>query len=182
MKRALSLFLALTLCLSLCFSLSACGDDGIKLTLDNYDDYLDIHANVVGGGELIQLETPVWLGTYYKGYKHVHDDFFVALGGYISSKSVAPNFNYSNVNVTVKFTGTVLAFEKNSDPDNPKTVELPFKFEGTFSLTVGGANKNDTVIYNLGNYMFPGGTVSTSGYIKNINYEITAISGTVTPV
>ena len=183
MKKTIAILLVLVMALSLC----ACGGNGknggngTELTLDNYTDYLKIKPYAGKGGELIEVEEAFWLGRYNGKYKEVHDDFFVALIGGISSESVSPNFNYSNVKVTVRFAGTVLTIDRNSDPDNPEKVERTFEFEGTFALTAGGTDKDETITYDLGNYMIPGGAAAYSEFEPNCTYEIIDISGMVTP-
>ena len=182
MKKAISIFLVLILCLSMC----ACGGNGTKLTLDNYDDYLNISAYVYGTQE-VETDNDYWLGATYKGGKLVENDFYSGYAGGLSTKVVAPNYNFHNVPVTIRFTGKVLIVMENSDPDNPTTMYHNIDFEDTFELNVGGTVKdNKATIIDLPQNMLildfgiPDGNYNYKYDIQD-NWEIVEISGTVSP-
>lgn len=183
MKKAISILLVLVMCLSMC----ACGEtetNEIKLTLDNYDDYLNISAGVHGVEE-VETDKDYWLGAYYQGYKYVHDKFYTAYCGSVSTKVVAPNYNFHDVTLKIRFTGKVLAVMENSDPKSPTTMYHNIGFEDTFELNVGGTVKNkEALIIDL-----PENTLILSQwsdeyngkYNIQITWEIVEISGTVSP-
>ena len=94
MKKAISIMLVLAICLGMC----ACGADTksneIELTLDNYKQYLDVKRV-----EIDDISKNVQVGQYtaYKCYQ---------LGGVINIAGSTTNFNYNNVKVIVRFSGT----------------------------------------------------------------------------
>jgi len=187
MKKTLSLILALVLCLGLC----ACGNtqtmpDGVQLTTENYSDYMKIDASV-GYHDFIEGDY-IWFGLLgSSGYKQASKVFSTKVGGRICTSEVAPNYNYKDVKITVKFTGTVSIVDKNSGTDNIASVEaLPFEFQGTFGLMLSGKDKDEIVAYDL---PLPDNMVAVSDSsnvprdICTIQYtwEIIEITGTVTP-
>ena len=181
MKKAISILLVLVMCFGLC-ACSETESDGIKLTLDNYDDYLEFYAGV-HGTQKKETDKDYWLGAYSSGYKFVHDDFYTAYYGSVGTEVVAPNFNFYNVTVKVRFTGKVLTILENSDHMSPTTVYHDIDFEDTFELNVGGTVKHKNAkIVNLPTNMLILSQLSdkyNGKYNIDINWEIVEISGTV---
>lgn len=180
MKKAISLIIVFVLCLGLC----ACNDNSTKLTLDNYDDYLNISAYVYGTQE-VETDKNYWFGAYYKGNKFVEDNFYSGYYGGLSTKVVAPNYNFHNVTVKIRFTGKVLTVLENSDPYNPTTRYHSIDFEETFELNIGGTVKKgvgstiklpqNMLILDYGSYNYD------HKYDIQADWKIVEISGTVTP-
>ena len=184
MKRAISLILVLVICIGLCSTLSGCGK---KLTLDNYTDYMEVYGGLTYG-EVFEGDE-IWFGKRNpsSGDKQILNDFFTSLRGYVSTDNVAPNFNYENVKITVKYTGTVFIVDKNSGTANEATAtEYPFEFQGTFSLTLAGDPKDDGTPFDL---QLPENMVAIcdSHYLHGQDFqikyeaEIISISGAVKP-
>lgn len=148
MKRAISLILALVLCLGL----SGCKDSGIELTLDNYDDYLSISAGIACTNKVEGQY--VWYGAYSNGNRFVETYLYSSLYGFFESRNLAPNFSYSDVKVTVRYSGTAFIIPIDST-DISRGKQMPFTFEKTYELTAGGEEKDyEKVIYDLPqNYM-----------------------------
>lgn len=160
------------------------GSNGTKLTLSNYDDYLDINPGVSLGEEVKGKQA--WLGHYNSGYPHITKNFFSTLKPTMYSKNLAPNYSYSDVRVTVKYTVKAYVLPENWNNDTDILAPLTpvtFEFERTFSLTAGGTPKDTSgELAEL-----PSGTVlpmwydSFFGKVENANYdyeaEIIAISG-----
>lgn len=169
--------------LSFCFSLSACTSKGTTLTLENYSDYLRVSASVDNSGSVDLPKGAIWLGKYSGKYKLMHDHFSPDLVGYLYTENLAPNFNYMNVEITVKFTGEVVVLSRNCDTNNPDLLKRPFEFEGTFGLTLGGKTKGDEAYFPLPSNLM---TIDDpfhdySEYELTYQYEIIDISGTVVP-
>ena len=91
-------FFALLLAVIMCFSLCACGNNananaGTELTLDNYEDYFDVNANISTGH------------TTLCEYKGAFVDLVKTLKCDITFKGNT-NYEYNDVVFTVKFTHT----------------------------------------------------------------------------
>jgi len=131
MKKTLSLLLAMLLVLSSMLALASCGsgsdsndeDNKIYLTLENYEQYLDVSAKYYG-------EDGVWnsLGKDYYYNKIISS---------ASVSSTSPLVKFYNCSITIKITGQ---YEYGSDTKNT-TAELKI------SLSLGGTGsaKEDTV-------------------------------------
>lgn len=184
MKKVISIMLVLVMCFSLCACTGETKTNEIELTLDNYDDYLEISAAVWGSEEVI-TKNGYWLGKYSNGYKTLHTCFYSGYLGSIETKVVAPNFNFHNVTITIHFTGKVLTILEDSDPMSPSTMDHYLDFKDTFELNVGGTVKNgEGRIMDLPNDML----ILEYSYNKYGNkydiqsdWEIVEISGTVSP-
>lgn len=165
MKRALSLILALVLCLPLC----ACNNTGeIELTLENYSKYLTIKANVgepsiFDGGLRLMYDVPVEGGTR----SFVYEYFILNL----DVKGVSTNFNYNDISITVRFSGTYQTYTLANGKwnfGNKLDTEL------TTDCNIAGIGSISTEFY------------PEDGYVlkerADIEWEVVAISGTITPV
>ena len=186
MKKAISIMLVLVMCLSLCSCAGETKSNEIKLTLDNYDDYLDFSAYVYGTQEK-ETAKDYWLGAYYNSGKLVENDFYTGYSGSLSAKVVAPNYNFHNVTVKIRFTGKVLTIIENSNPDSPTTLNHDIDFEDTFELNVGGTVKDGKhkIIDLPQNMLILDYGISDSHYKYKYDiiesWEIVEISGTVSP-
>ena len=184
MKKAISILLVIVMCLCMC----ACGEKSneIELTLDNYDDYVEIHAGIYGR-QAVKTDNDYWLGAYSQGYKFVENEFYTGYEGSLDTEVVAPNFNFHNVTVKIHFTGNVLAILEDSNPDSPTTTNYSIDFDDTFELNVGGTLKEDEgKIIDLPQNLLILNNFWSANYdgkyeIKNVNWEIIEISGTVSP-
>lgn len=185
MKKTISIFLVLILCLSMCSVFSGCGSNEIKLTLDNYDNYLEIHGGIVGT-EKKETDNDYWFGAFYQGYKFVENDFYTGCSGYLRTEVVAPNYNFHNVTIKIHFTGIVLAILENSNPDSPTTKSYNIDFYDTFELNVGGTVKDGKrKILDLPQNLLILSQLSDNYNgkysIKDVSWEIVEISGAVSP-
>lgn len=179
MKKALSLILALVLCLSLC----ACGEDKksneIELTLDNYNQYLNIDVDFVDGN-IIKLGK--WIIVDEAGYDGVDayiDEAMTSFGCYAEVEGVSQNFNYNDVKVTIEVSGKYKARNRN-DLYKVQSIE-------SFSLTInsstniaGGSINNDKVYYTIPNNMAVARGM-TAPIVVDYEFKVVSISGTLTP-
>lgn len=177
MKRALSLFLALTLCLPLCFSLSACGDKNIKLTLDNYKDYFEISTYVVPGKD-VPANSFVFDDMNGKGCYAEHLSTYLAVGA--SVNGVSDKFTYSDIVVTVRVTGKFLMCTLDSNPRKYSVPAVDFTLKVNCDLNVSGKGSGvSTEKYELPkNWVYPGMLFATT---TEFTYEIVSVSGSITP-
>lgn len=187
MKKIIAVLLLLAMMLGLC----ACGGESssaksneIQLTLDNYDDYIEIYASAWPSGDY-ETDKTYWFGAYYNGYHLVKDDFATHLEGTVTATPTSENFVFNNVKVTVRFTGKVPMFSLSTDPDDPDVTYFNFSFEDTFSINAGGKSKDERVTCPApsGKILLPTGGNDAGMYKDTFTdqYEIIAISGTITP-
>ncbi len=156
MKKTISLLLAAFLMFASIFSLFSCGSEGgsegdsedkIYLTLENYEQYLDVSAKYYG-------EDGVWnsLGKDYYYNKIISS---------ASVSSTSPLVKFYNCSITIKITGQ---YEYGRDTRNT-TAEL----EMSLSLGGTGSAKEDTVTsYSNSLHDIKGigyEVVSVSGYV-----------------
>lgn len=182
MKRALSLFLALTLCLSLCLSLSACGGKGIKLTLDNYDDYLKIRPYIVLPHNIpcnrsISFTAMDGLGCLVLNYSS-----YICIG--VEVKGISGNFSYSDITLEVKATGKIIAVDMNETAKyyahTSVCLDETFTQRIKCKLDISGNGTGESTE----RARVPNGLVIPYHYSHsstNFSLEIVKISGTVTP-
>ena len=178
MKKVLALMLALVLVLSL----AACGggsnSNEIEITMDNYSKYLKIGGsigcnerldNALGVGSLnggMGIATPSG-STFY-----VYDSIYYSA----SVSGLSENFNYNDIKVTVKLTGSCKTYEDK-------------KSGGVYAFTGSQSFEKDDIEIECditGNGRFyeeeelSGGAYTHSEMVES-NFEIVSISGTVTP-
>ena len=192
MKKALSLLLALVLCLSLC----ACGENDTQesqntelessvveesstentnetiLTLDNYSQYLNVDAcmmdpfDVTKGVNVQAVNNgsgvPYDGGRTFYLYKYFDARLYV--------EGASSNFNYNDVSVTVRFTGTYQTVDINtSEWDDGNEVN----YELSVDCNIAGEGSVSEEFSGNGEYMLY--------KMSNINVEVISVSGTVTP-
>lgn len=183
MKKTISLFLALVLCLSLCAcSSSRNSSDGtsnggnsneVKLTLENYSKYLSITARVNdpsafdGGGLNVQSKNngagiPYDGGNTYYVYNYLNQNVFV--------EGASTNFNYNDISVTVRFTGTYKTVDiQTSEWDSGNE----FSSDVIVECDIAGKGGKSEKFTGNGGYLLRD--------MADIKWEVVAISGTVTP-
>ena len=171
MKKVLLILLALTMCVSMC----ACGsddstnnkntngansvsknDESITLTLDNYEQYLNI-VNV---------------------FCDTEDQRIYAT---INIKARSTNFNYNNVKVEINFKGSYKASltEYDAQLGGVKILDSytdNYNCNHTVTLDIAGNYFNEYDIVTLKQDY-----TSQSKDITDFDYTIVGISGTVTP-
>ena len=171
MKRAISLILAIMMCLSLC----ACGgkSDNIKLTLDNYSTYLSVDAKMYNGS-IFEDAVNVQAVNNGRGipYKGGSTTFYVyeKLSTFLEVKGASTNFNYNDVSITVRFTGTYQTVDINTcqwDNGNEINTEL------TVQCNIAGEGNAFGKFSGNGGYMYD--------ERADVKWEVVAISGTVSP-
>ena len=193
MKKALSLILALVMCLSLC----ACGgntgsnantttantttanntnttnenSDEIALTLDNYSKYLSVTAfmnNPASTEGLFVGAVNNGMGIPYDGgstlyvYRHFSSN--------VTVEGVSTNFNYNDVSLTVRFTGTYKTVDINTRKWNGGN---EINSEVTVECNIAGEGSIWEDFSGNGGYMLR--------KMADVEWEVVAISGTVTP-
>lgn len=176
MKKALSLILALVMCLSLCACDGNAGSNGnpdeIALTLENYSKYLSVEAkmyepSIFDGGLNVQAVNngngiPYDGGSTFYVYKY----FLTSL----QVKGVSPNFNYNDVSITIRFKGTYKTVDISTsewDAGNEINSEL------TVDCNIAGEGSASGEFSGNGGYMLR--------KMADVEWEVVAISGTVTP-
>ena len=180
MKRALSLFLALTLCLSLCFGLSACGGKGTKLTLDNYDDYLKIRPYIVLPHDIACNSAHSF--TAIDGAGCMVEDYssYICIG--VKVEGISENFSYSDITLEVKATGRYMAVDPNNTSTSLKTVTLTQTLsqyiECKLDISGNGTGKSTGKASVPNGLVIPYHSFHSS---TDFSFEIVKISGTVSP-
>lgn len=188
MKKTFALILALVMCLSLC----ACGGnvgsnantttennanttngnpDEIALTLDNYSKYLSVKAYMSDPASMDGLFVGAvnnGQGINYDGGSSLY--VFNHFTSSVQVEGVSTNFNYNDISVTVRFTGTYKTVDINTNKwssgneiDSEITVECNIAGEGSVWEKFSGN----------GGYMLR--------KMAEVEWEVVAISGTVTP-
>lgn len=190
MKKAISILLVLVMCLSMCSIFTGCRSNGIELTLDNYEQYLDVSASA-------------WLQKDYEGYSFVigrsgaydfiTDDFSQNIYGDVSVKGLSQNFNYSNIKIEVEITGKCFHCDLGAKKDeNEKTLRWSnFEFVATCSKVdiTGKGSSNGSDKFSL-----PSGRgVPVLSYANGVTryyeerdfleytYKVISVSGTIIP-
>lgn len=178
MKKVLALVMTLVLVLSL----AACGGiDGssnnkeIELTLDNYSKYLEIKpagSTDYYNGAVLQDPMGVRTKTGSKVFTLIGAvEFYTTISG------KSQNFNYNDVKVTGRLKGTIGTFKSTTgivEGENVFDGSEPFDKEVVLECDITGA-ANYTEKYKLPNKVY-----TTDDEIE-CEFEVTSISGTVTP-
>lgn len=172
MKKSIAIIMALAMCISLC----ACGGgkDNIKLTLDNYSTYLSVDARMYNGS---LFEDAVNVQHLNNGhgipYNERGSSTFYVYEKLITSlevKGVSTNFNYNDVSITVRFTGTYQTVDIDTgewDSGNEISTEL------TAKCNIAGEGSAFDKFSGNGGYMYD--------ERADVKWEVVAISGTVSP-
>ncbi len=180
MKKVLSLVLALSLCLSLCFGLSACGDKKIKLTLDNYDDYLKIRPYIVLPHDIACNRALSF--TAMDGAGCMVEDYssYICLG--VKVEGISENFSYSDITLEVKATGEFIAVDKNETKLGHTSVYLNETFtqhiKCKLDISGNGTGKSTEKASVPNGLVIPYHFAHSS---TDFSFEIVKISGTVSP-
>ena len=144
----------------------------IELTLDNYSKYLSVTSVVTDAvdlsGQLYVRNLNNGNGIRYDGgytfYLYKYFDRYTRVSG------VSTNFNYNDVVVTVRYTGS---YKTVNTTTNVWTDGDPINIDVTVECNITGQGSNHGKIQGNGGYMLK--------KMSNIKYEVIAISGTVTP-
>ena len=117
-KKTLSLILVLSLCFGLCASLNGCSFYKIKLTLDNYEDYLNIRLGLYDNSEYKFNHT-----IHYESLSESSIVYFLDTndGGrqiqcvaYI--EGVSSNYDYSDIEIEVEIEAIALIVDPTKAP------------------------------------------------------------------
>ena len=176
MKKVLALLLAMVLVLSL----AACGGGSsnsgeIEITLENYSKYLEIFDSVHTSG-YPDMEIG-GRGIRTKTGSHVHS-LHDTLGFYVSVSGKSQNFNYNDIKVTGRLKGSYGTYKSIVG----EIVEGEEVFNG--SETFDKEIKVECDITGKAEYSEEGKTPDkTYTHDEEIEseFEVTSISGTVTP-
>lgn len=172
-KNLLALLLALVMILSLC----ACGNDEIKLTLDNYKTYLNINCSSKLGGAKDYGEIMVG--------QHIGSSVYTTIGATLTVNGKSDNYNYHDVSVTAKVTGNYVPFSVEVIRKiNRKAITMDDYFYShlepvDITLTantdiVGHGSDSHTIQLPSDLWIFDDDADS-------LTYEIVDVSGTLTP-
>ena len=173
MKRIISillcvLFIGLTFC--------ACGSKETQLTVDNYKDYLnvDIKVSVSGSADDSVLAS----GAILKDGSRFSGSAFTKLAYWGEVSGASSNFNYNDVKIKVKISGTYEGMKNMKDypfTDYQSIGDVPFEYEAEISTDISGSGKLETVYVDIPD------DVCTDGNLIKSEVEIIEISGTVSP-
>ena len=190
MKKTISILLVLVTCLSMCACAAETKSNGIELTLDNYEQYLDVSASA-------------YIRKEYEGYSFVigrsgaydfiTDDFGQNIYGSVSVKGLSQNFNYSNIKIEVEITGKCFHCDLDAKMDeNEKTLRWSdFEFVATCSkVDITGKGSSD----GSDKFALPAGrgvpvlsyANGVTRYYKESDFleytcKVISVSGTATP-
>lgn len=167
---------ALVLILVFMLSLVACGgttateptsvDNGIELTIDNYQKYFEIEYRTA-----LSEKDSVYVTQTHKGSDgFTIGELYPNAYLYMSVKAVSNNYNYEDVVFVVKSTAKAECYSG----DNPLISEgyIDYELECKVECNVAGNGEN-TVYY----------TLPKLGYkIHDQQYELVSVSGKLTPV
>jgi len=170
MKRTISIFLSLVMALPLC----ACGgkSNETELTLDNYSTYLTVSASVSDPG----LEDAVGVHSYNNGYGIPYDGgstlyLYNHLNTAVTVVGSSTNFNYNDVSVTVRFAGTYKTVDLHTcEWGDAIPVDMEVVAECNIS---GNGQASDSFSYN--------DECNMDDSMANVEWEVVAVSGTVSP-
>ena len=175
MKRTVALLLALFLVMAL--SLCACGGDKTKLTMDNYETYLDIDCSSKLGGAKDYGEI--------MGGRHIGSSIYTTIGATLTVNGKSDNYNYHNVSVTAKITGHYIPFsEKVMEQLNRNEITMenyvyshlePVDITLTANTDIVGHGSDSHTI------QLPSDLWLLKGGADSLTYEIVDVSGTLTP-
>ena len=164
MKKMISILLGLAICLSMCFCFPGCGKGKeIKLTLDNYKEYLNIERCSV------YEETkgvPVgYFGTLERCYQ---------LSCGVKTTGASTNFNFNNVKIKVRChgtygTNTLVSASLTADSGSIKSFDEIIEVSTNIA---GSCSFGETLV------SAPAGKAIVE---VRADCEIVGISGTVTP-
>ena len=187
MKRTISLIIVFALCLSLC---ACAGKKAIKLTLDNYEQYLKVSSRALIAKDYEGNSFVIGRATY----DFVTNDYGQNIYGYISVEGLSQNFNYSNIKVEVEITGKCYHCDLKAEKDeNEKTLKWSdFSFVATCNkVDITGKGDNggsDKFVLPTGRGVpFLSYANGVTRYYKdsdflNYTYKVISVSGTVTPI
>ena len=165
-------------------SLVACGGNGgTELTVDNYSKYLEISSYFIDSDKadgiiVSALNYGEGLQTKNGYVSHVYNimDIVASVSG------LSQNFNYNDIKITCKLTGTYGTYE--SEPAGTMhelNYIYGFSGSGTFSkeivieCDISGNGYTSEEVINLSNRLY------TSKEAIDYTLEVVSISGTVTP-
>ena len=168
MKKLIALILALILCLSLC----ACGGKETKLTLENYTQYITLETACSLSDDIRVADTELpgtgGVVTFYMG------DTITPMVKIIGASS---NFNYNNVKVKVRFSGTYYGYVfRNPDGwhiDVDPVGEKTFEYVLEATANIGGNSEKVK-----GSYILPEGMLSDRDLLS-FTVEVIEVSGTI---
>ena len=194
MKKMISLMLAMIMCLSF----FACASNTpvetkaneIELTLDNYEQYLDVSAYA---GLRKEYEGNSFVIGRSGAYDFITDDFSQNIYGYVYVDGLSQNFNYSNIKIEVEITGKCFHCDLDAKMnENEETLRWSiFEFVATCSkVDITGKGRNN----GSDKFALPVGRgVPVLSYAPGVTqyyedrdfleytYKVISISGTVVP-
>lgn len=178
MKRTVSLFLSLLLTLSvLTLSLCACGNDEIKLTLDNYETYLDINCSGKLGGARDYGEIMVG--------KHIGSSVYTTIGATLTVNGKSDNYNYHDVSVTAKITGNYVPYSVEVIRQiNGKAITMENYISSHLEPVDITLNANTDIVGHGSDshtIQLPSNLWLLDKDADFLTYEIVDVSGTLTP-
>ena len=146
--------------------------NAVELTLENYQKYLSVTCSNSLGGQM-DVGTVAGLG------KEVGSLVYTTIESALSVEGKSSNFNYEDVEVTVKISGYYVPLNYGIDSSEFEEYFLnnmnPIDFTLTVDTDISGNGKDSNVI-NLDNDCW----IEKAGV--SIDYEIVEIKGKVMPV
>ena len=189
MKKTVSLILVLVMCMSMCICFSACGNNSIKLTLENYKQYITISASASAQSK--EYEGNSFLIGKYAGLDVVTSKYAKNIYGYVYVEGKSQNFNYSDIKVVVEITGKYrhcdLSATKNSSASTLRWETFNLKATcDSVDITGCGSGKGQLPLpAGRGIPVLNYGNGNTRYYEEadffEYTYKVVSVSGTVTP-
>ena len=186
MKRLSAIILSVVMALSVC----ACGGakteettaektkkvDGIELTIDNYETYLNVSLNT-------DTIDPIDYSTVTGDKKPIGKDVYKGFETNLFVSGKSSNYDYNDVVVSVRIKGVYcpMTFDATKAINSGKTTREEYFLENHIEydkiLTaktdiIGSGSDNDTIRITDDSYLLVG--------LTDTNYEVVDVSGTMT--
>ena len=191
MKKAISIFLAVALCLGMCSMFSGCSSNDIKLTLDNYEQYLKVSASAFYEKD---YKGNLFVIGRSGAYDYATENYGENIYGSVSVKGLSQNFNYSNVKIEVEITGKYNHCDLTAAKGANENTLLwsTFSFVATCEKVditgTGNNSRNDKFALPTGRGIpvlsYANGVTQfykLSDFLQ-YTYKVVSVSGTITPV
>ena len=157
------------------FCLTACGKSKeIELTLENYDDYLNIDVSGHASGDMYGVSQSVRLTDDYSALM-----FYGDIIGNAYVKGASTNFNYNDVKIKIKLSGEYESYKFDTYMLGTFAQSENGTYEMIFELDTNISGDSEQV---SDDFSLPDGYVTHDYLLYNKNVEVIEISGTVTPV
>ena len=146
-------------------------DDGIELTIDNYEKYLDVDCS-------LYLSDGIDYGEAMGTDRRIGRAVYKSIGADLEVNGKSTNYDYNDIVVKVEIAGDYYSYSEDEMTTFIQTGEPTESQTCSFSLSA----ETDIVGHGYDSYTF---IIPNNKWVLNggtIGYEITEVSGTLTPV